>query len=221
LQSISGRWNALNPGNRTRCPFTEVTGLAVSTRLILVKELDCGQVFQTANVLVNIELSNPADTVQMVTARRVAVKGVFKIAREYRAAFGGYATYMIAEKAGLVAGDPLDRSAPPPPAFTSYMMCQPPEMDALAAQLRSELCVQSTLLENLAATRPALELAVRTPAKLSPGDTVSGDRDAISCRLDPGLSGLHLQAIACARGSYWAWYHAGWNVPSPKTPAPP
>jgi hypothetical protein len=103
----------------------------------------------------------------------------------------------------------------------SYMLCQPPELDALATQLGSELCVQSTLLANLTVTGPALEMAARTPAKLSPGDTVSGDPNAISCRLDPGLSGLHLQAIACARGSYWAWYKAGWGRPSPTTLAPP
>ena len=217
LQSISGRWNALNPPGRTRCPYTKVTGRAVSPRLILT-DLDCGQGAETADVLVNVELSNPADTVQMIPGRRVVVKGTLHLAREYRAAMAGWANYFIAEKAELVAGDPR---RPPAPAFMSYMLCQPPELDAFARQLGSELCVQSTLLPNLTETRPALETAARMPAKLSPDDKVPGDADTISCRLDPGLSDPQLQAVACAKGSYWAWYKAGWHKPAPKGLAPP
>jgi hypothetical protein len=218
FQSISGRWSALNPHLRSSCRFNQVLGRAVSTRLILVKELDCGQGAQIDDVLVNVELSDPADTVQMIRGRRVVVKGQFHLAREYRAAMSGWANYFIAEKAALVAGDP--RGAPAP-AFMSYMVCQPPELDALAVQLGHELCVQSTLLADLTQARPALETAARAPAKLSPDDKVPGDADTISCRLDPGLSDPQLQAVACARGGYWAWYKAGWGKPVPAGLAPP
>ena len=179
--------------------------------------MDCGQGVQTADVLVNVELSNPADTVQMVTGRRVVVKGQFKVAQQ-SLIVSQEAIYIIAEKAELVAGDP--RGAPAP-AFVSYMLCQPPALDALARQLGHELCVQSTIVANLVATGPALETAARVPAKLSPNETVSGDPDAISCRLDPGISDIQLQAVACARNSYWAWYRAMLRLPFSPTLAPP
>ena len=216
LQSISGRFNSLNPPHRLLCLFRKVVGRVVSTRLILVKEMDCGQ-GEIANVLVNVQLSNPADAVQMIVGRRVAMTSTFKRAEETRTALFG-SVYLIAEKAELVAGDPR---APPVPAFMSYMMCQPPELDALATQLGSELCVQSTIVANLTASGPALEAAARAPAKVSPGEAVSDDPNAITCRLDRGLSGLHLSAIACARNSYWVWYKAKWRDPLISTPAPP
>ena len=215
LQSISGRWSSLNPRNRVLCFYSRVTGRVVSTRLILVKEMDCGQGVETADVLLNVQLSNPADAVQMVTGRHVVIKGIFRSAQEHspKDAF-----YLIAEKAELVAGDPR---SPPAPAFMSYMMCQPQELDALAKKLGSELCVQSTIVANLTLTGPALETAARAPANLSPGDIVSGDPNAISCRLDPGLSDPQLQAIACARNNYWDWYNKMWRIPFSPTLAPP
>ena len=209
LQTISGRWNSLNPRSRNFCPYSKVSGRVVSTRLILVKELDCGQGIETANVLVNAQLSNPAYAVQMIIGRRVAVTGIFRLAQECRTALAASSDYLIADKAELVAGDPIERSAP---AFTSYMICQPPELDALATQLGGDLSAQSTIVANLGVTGPVLETAACAPANLSPTDTVSGDPDAISCRLDTELSGLHLQAIACARGSYWVWYNAMWRT---------
>jgi hypothetical protein len=217
LQSISGRWSSLHPYNRRSCFYSYVTGRVVSARLISVKEMDCGQGPETSNVLVNVELSNPADAVQMVPGRRVTVKAHFKVAQEPRSSWQA-AIYIIAEKAELTAGDP--RGAPQP-AFMSYMLCQPPELDALATRIGSEVCVQSTLLPNLATAAAALEAAARAPAKLGPDDAVSGDPDAISCRLDPGLSDRQLQAIACARNNYWAWYKAEWRIPFTPTLAPP
>jgi len=100
-------------------------------------------------------------------------------------------------------------------------MCQPPELEALAARLGKDLCVQSTLVADLTATGPALEAAARAPANISPTDTVPGDANAISCRLDPARSDTDLSAIACARNSYWAWYSAKWPDPLSPTPAPP
>ena len=217
FQSISGRWSSLDPPNRINCLYSEVIGRVVSTRLILVENLTC-QGLVPGERLVNVELSNPADALQMITGRRVAIKARFEMARERRIP---EAEYIIAEKAKLVAGDPIDR---PAQAFMSYMMCQPPELDGLAKQLGSELCVQSTLAENLSVTGPALETAARMPAKLSPDDTAPGGPDAITCRLDPGLSAVHLQAIACARNSYWAWYKVNWELPLSKigtSAAPP
>jgi hypothetical protein len=219
LQSASGRFSSLNPSNRRNCSFNKVTGRVVSTRLIMVKEMNCGRPGHD-NVLVNVQLSNPADAVQMVTGRRVAITARFKSAQEDRDP-RFFAEFLIAEKAEFVTDDPLDRSAPPSQAFTSYMICQPPELDALARQLGNELCVQNTIVADLTKRNPALETAARTPAEVPPEDTVSGDPDAISCRLDPKRSDAHLPAIACARNNYWAWYKAKWDDPLSPTPAPP
>jgi hypothetical protein len=215
LYSISGRWSSLYPRNRIPCRYKEVSGRVVSPRLLLVKEMNCGQAAETTDVLVNVQLGNPADTVQMVPGRRVVIAGIFSLARQYRSP---NAFYIIAEKAEPVAGDP--RTAPAPP-FMSYMMCQPPELDALAAQIGSELCVQSSLVANLAATSPALEAAVRAVAKSPPDDKASNDPETIRCRPDPGLSDTHLSAIACARNSYWAWYAKMLYTPNFLALAPP
>lgn len=217
LQSTSGRFSSLNPSNWRNCPHKTVTGRVVSPGLIMVRDMSCGRRGHD-NVLVNVQLANPADAVQMVTGRQVVVTAKFKSAIEDRDPLF-FAEFLIAESAKVVADNPRDRSAAQP--FTSYMMCQPPELDALAKRLGSELCVQSTIIADLAKTGPALEAAARTPAKLSPEDSVSGDPNAISCRLDPKRSDAQLPAIACARGSYWAWYRAKWPDPLSPTPAPP
>jgi hypothetical protein len=219
LQSASGRFSSLNPLNQHNCPYKKVTGRVVSPRLIMVDELDCGRPGHD-NVLVNVQFSNPADAAQMVAGRRVTITATLKSAEEDRDPVF-VAEFLIAEKAQLVAGDLRDRSVPPGQPFTSYMMCQPPELDALATRLGKELCVQNTLVENLAITGAALETAARAPAKLAPQDTMPGDPKAISCRLDPGVSDRHLPAIACARNSYWVWYKAKWHDPLSATPAPP
>jgi hypothetical protein len=219
LHSVSGLFSSLNPLNQRDCPYKEVSGRVVSPRLILVKEMVCGRPGHD-NLLVNVLLSNPADAVQMVTGRRVVVTARFKNAEEDRDDVF-VAGFLIAEKAELVTGDPIDGSAPAAQAITSYMMCQPPELDALAIRLGSELCVQSTIVANLPVTAPALEMAARGPAKGSPEDSVHGDPTAISCRLDSGVLDRHLSAIACARNNYWAWYHAKWRDPWSSIPAPP
>ncbi|HEX4635643.1 MAG TPA: hypothetical protein VH189_05645 [Rhizomicrobium sp.] len=218
VQSASGRFSSLYPSNQLNCPYNKVTGRVVSPRLIMVKDMNCGRPGHD-NVLVNVELSNPADAVQMVPGRRVAVTARFKSAEEDRDPLF-FAEFLIAENA-VVSSDPRDRSAPTAPAFTSYMLCQAPELDALASKLGKDLCVQSTLVSNLTAVGPALEKAARVPAKASPTDTVPGDPNSISCRFDPGLSDRLLPAIACARNSYWAWYKEKWGAPWSQTPAPP
>jgi hypothetical protein len=219
LQSVSGRFSSLNPLGQLDCPYKRVSGRVVSSRLILVRDMSCGRPGHD-NVLVNVRFGDPADAAQMVTGRRVTITASFKNAEEDRDPVF-VAEYLIAEKAKLVSGDSIDRSAPPAQAFTSYMLCQPPELDALATRLGKELCVQSTLVANPTLTGPALEAAARAPANLSPQDPAPGDPNAISCRLDPGVSDRHLPAIACARGSYWAWYAAKWRDPLSSTLAPP
>ena len=219
VHSASGRFSSLNPSNRLNCSYKKVTGRVVSPRLIMVKDMNCGRPGHD-NVLVNVQFRNPADAVQMVPGRRVSIAARFKSAQEDRDPLF-FAEYLIAEQAQFVGGDPLDRSAPPAQAFTSYMMCQPPELDALATQLGKELCVQSTLVADLAVTGPALTAAARAPAQMLPEDTVSGDPNTISCRLDPKRSDAQLPAVACARGSYWAWYKTKWDDPLSSTPAPP
>jgi hypothetical protein len=216
LQSVSGRFSSLNPLNEVDCPDQDVSGRVVSPSLILVKQLSCGEPVHD-NLLVNVKLSNPADAAQMVMGRHVVITGRLKSAGED----SDPVDFLIAENARLVAGDPIDPSAPPAQAFTSYMMCQPPELDALARQLGSELCVQSTLVANLTETGPALESAARVPEKVSPQDTVRGDPNAITCRVDHGISDRHLSDIACARNSYWAWYKAEWREPMSPIAAPP
>jgi hypothetical protein len=217
LQSTSGRFSSLNPSNWRNCPYTKVTGRVISPALIMVKDMSCGRRGHD-NVLVNVQLANPAAAAQMVTGRQVVVTAKFRSATEDRDPLF-FAEFLVAENAQVVAENPRDRSAGQP--FTSYMMCQPPELDALAKQLGSELCVQSTVVADLTNTGPALEAAARTPEKLAPEDAVSGDPNAISCRLDPKRSDAQLPAIACARGSYWAWYKAKWPDPLSPTPAPP
>jgi hypothetical protein len=217
LQSISGRFSSLNPINRRSCRERQVSGRVVSRTLILVADLACGRTGHD-NALVNVQFSNPADAAQMVPGRHLAIAANFQRAEEDRE-LTIVAEFLIAEKARIVTADPTDPAAPPVPAFTSYMICQPPELDTLAGQLGSELCVQSTIVANLTA-RPALEAAARAPSRASPEDMVPGDPDAISCQLEGGVSDRHLSAIACARGSYWAWYKA-LHDPQFSAPAPP
>ena len=216
LQSVSGRFSSLNPLNQVDCPNQEVSGRVVSPTLILVKQINCGEPVHES-LLVNVKLRNPADAAQMVKGRHVVMAGRLISAGEG----SDPVDYLIVENAELVAGDPIDPSAPPAQAFTSDMVCQPPELDALARQLGSELCVQNTILENLAVTGPALETAAREPLRVSPQNTVRGDPNAITCRLDRGISDRHLSAIACARNSYWTWYKAEWREPMSSISAPP
>jgi hypothetical protein len=92
------------------------------------------------------------------------------------------------------------------------MICQPPELDALAQKLGSELCVQNTLLDS--GWLPALEQAARMTKE-------SVDPNAIICRPDRERSDLNLPALACARGSYWAWYESKWRDYLLAAAAPP
>src|SRR5690242_3007130 len=159
LHSVSGRFSSLNPRGQGSCPERKVSGRVVSPRLILVKEMNCGRPGHD-NVLVNIRFANPADAAQMVTGRQVTITGKFTSAVEDRDPLF-FAEFLIAEQAALAASDSRDSAAPPAPPFTSYMLCQPPELDALARKLGKELCAQNTLLPNLAALNPALEAAAR------------------------------------------------------------
>ena len=218
LHSVSGRFSSLNPRGQGSCPERRVSGRVVSPRLILVKDMSCGRPGHD-NVLVNVEFANPADAAQMVTGRRVTIAANFKHAEEDRDPVF-VAEFLIAVNAKFVSGDKVDPSAPPAPAFTSYMMCQPPELDALASKLGRELCVQNTIVADITGWGPALEAAARNPQKLAPEDPGPGDANTISCRFDPGVSDRQLQAIACARGSYWAWYRAKWGDPLDSTLAP-
>src|SRR5690348_1789228 len=122
LQSTSGRFSSLNPSNQLNCGYSgRMIGRVVSARLLMV-DVTGGfcHVAEVANALVNVELTNPADSVQMVPGRRVVITATFRRAQEARTS-RFYAEYLIAQKAELVAGDP--RGAPAP-AFMSYMICQ-------------------------------------------------------------------------------------------------
>jgi hypothetical protein len=218
LESTSGRFSSLNPPRQTACANRRVTGRVVSIRLIQVKQFDClgnDASLPLENVLMNVQLGNPADTGQMVVGRLVIIEGSIKIAQEPH---GNYLVFfLIAEKARPVAGEP---SAAPASASTSYMMCQAPELDALASQLGRELCVQSTIMANLNAAGPALQTAARALVQDSPKDAASSD--SIICRQDRERSDAHLAAMACARESYWDWWslkqRGGQNFTKPAPP---
>ncbi len=216
FQSVSGRFSSLNPVKRRECLNGSVTGRAVSSRLLMVEKRFCGP-GQSDNVLVNLEFGNSADAAQMIPGRRVTIAASFKSAEEDRVS-EFYALYLIAEKARVTSADP---PSAPAPAFTSYIACQPPELDTLARQLGSELCVQNTIVENLAGMAPALETAARAPAAFAPADPASADPNAIACYRDRERSDINLPAIACARNSYWDWYRAKWRDYLFQAAAPP
>jgi len=216
LASTSGRFSSLNPPRQSTCQNRNVVGRVVSVRLIQLDRFVClgnEAGLPLENVLMNVRLDDPAEARQMAVGRRVVVEGNFKIAQEPH---GGYLVFfLIAEKARLAAGEPL---AAPAQASTSYMMCQPPELDALAGQLGRELCVQSTIMADLKTAGPALEAAARALAQNSPEDETSG----IACREDRDRSDAHLATMACARSGYWAWWSSKRRLGQNFTkPAPP
>ena len=214
LQSISGRFSSLNPTKRTNCRSRQVAGRVVSTSVIMVDQGFCGR--QQSGVLLNVLFSNRADASRMIAGARVTIRGAFKTADEDRKEYD--ANFLIAEKAQLIDASP---PAAPVPAFISYMICQPPELDALAGKLGGQLCVQNTVVENIATMGASLEAAARAPAKEGINEDTS-DPNAITCRRDLERSDIHLSSIACARGSYWAWWQKT-KVRDERywTPAPP
>lgn len=215
LQSISGRFSSLSPTKRVNCRNRQVAGRVVSKSLIMVDQRFCGR--DQSGVLVNVLFGNPADANQMAVGATVTIRAAFKIADENRQAYD--ASFLIAEKAQLVDVKP---PVAPAPAFTSYMICQPAELDALAEKLGGQLCVQNTIVENIAATGPALEMAARAPANMWSTTEETGDPNTITCRRDLERSDIHLSSTACARGSYWVWWQKT-KVRDERywTPAPP
>lgn len=216
LQSISGRFSSLSPTKRRACSNREAVGRVVNPKLIIVDERFCGR--RQTGVLVNVQFSNIADADRMVTGSKVTIRAVFQTADEERDGVF-YANFLIAEKARLMD---VDASAAPAQAFVSYMLCQPPELDELAAKLRSELCVQNTIVSDIREVLPALETAARSPMMDANADGGGNDPNAITCRRDTEKSDIHLSSTACARGSYWNW----WSTTKARedrywSPAPP
>ena len=209
LLSGSGRFSAIDPPNQATCHATSVAGRVVSRNLIYMRDnFDCGG-FRGHGMLVNVELADPADAAKMIPGTAIIAQGTIKTAMEKH---NGYTVFFIfVENA---RANPFGTEVDPTYANFTYMNCQPPELDALAKQLGRELCVQNTLVTNLAATGQALEVAAHAPAKILPGDPVSGDPAAITCRLDPERSDAELSAITCARNNYWVWWRAKWFDPS-------
>jgi hypothetical protein len=210
LLSGSGRFSAIDPPHQVNCGVFGVAGRVVSRNLIYMKEnFDCAAGFRGHGMLVNVELADPADATKMIPGTAVIVRGTVKNAVENH---NGYTVYFIFVENARVA--PFGPDVDPQYANFNYMNCQPPELDALAKQLGRELCVQNALVTNLAATGQALELAAHAPTNMSPGDPVSGDPAAITCRLDPERSDAELSAMTCARNNYWVWWRAKWFDPS-------
>jgi hypothetical protein len=220
--SASGRFSSLDPPNKQACHNSSVTGRVVSPRLIRTGHFVCGNFtnilkgFPMDNSLMNIEFSDPADAAKMVTGKDVTITGIFMDASEMHGSYP--VNYLIAKNVRILASD---QAGTPVQASSSFMMCQPPELDVLASKLGRELCVQSTLVANLSVTGPALEAAARAPLSGPPRDAASGDPTTITCRADPEHSDAHLIAIACARNNYWAWWvgkqqnPVGYGIPAP------
>ena len=209
LLSGSGRFSAIDPQHRVTCDATSVAGRVISRNLIFMREtFDCGG-FRGHDMLINVELADPVDATKMIPGTAVIAQGTIKDGHENH---NGYTVYFIfVEKARVT---PFGSGIDPQYANFTYMNCQPQELDTLAKQLGRELCVQNTLVTNLAATGPTLEAAAHAPVKMSPGDAVSGDPAAITCRLDPERSDAELSAMTCARNNYWVWWRAKWFNPS-------
>ena len=190
FQSVSGRFSSLNPVHQHNC----LTGQVTRPRRLASSDPGGSDMSAAGrgndNVLVNVEFeqSRRCRANDHGTARDHSGQ-LQKRGGGPRSRFRT-PNSLIAEKAVLVSSRP--DPAPPAPAFTSYMMCQPPELDALASKLGHDLCVQNTIVANLGGMGPALESAARAPAKLAPEDAVPGDPNAISCRLDPGRFGSSL-----------------------------
>jgi hypothetical protein len=202
--STSGRFSSLNPPDKILCRNGSVSGHVVSPHLIQIDRIGCEQPSggyapgEMENVLMNVALATPADRAKMITGATVTLKGLFVMALETHGTYN--VSFLLGGNAVILDSTPPDPSAAPGP-MTSYIVCQAPEMDALAQKLGSELCVQSSLLLNLSADGAALQAAAAAP------DTAAADdANAISCRHDPERSDLHLPAIACARHSYWDWW---------------
>lgn len=204
--STSGRFSSLNPPDKILCRNNSVTGHVVSPHLIQIDRIGCelpggdyaGCCGVMHNVLMNVALAMLADRAKMIAGTTVTLKGFFVMAQEMHGSYN--VSFLLGANAGILDSTPPDPSAAPV-SMTSYMMCQAPQMDALAQKLGSELCVQSSLLLNPAASGAALEAAAAAPDAAP-----SGDADTISCRQDLERSDLHLPAIACARHSYWDWW---------------
>ena len=210
LLSGSGRFSAINPTNQVTCGEFSVAGHVISRNLIyMIDNFDCARGFRGHGMLVNVELADPADAAKMIPGSAVVAQGTIKNAIENH---NGYTVYFIFVENARVT--PFGTEVDPNYANFNYMNCQPPELDALAKQLGHELCVQNTLVTNLAATGQALEAAAHAPVKMLPGDPVSGDPAAITCRLDPERSDAELSAMTCARNNYWVWWRAKWFNPS-------
>ena len=102
VQGVSGRFSSLNPLDQYNCSDKKVSGRTVSPTLILVTGEACGRRGQTY-LLVNVQLSNPADAVQMIPGRRVDITATFK--RAFEASDPIFtADFVIAEKAAIAGG---------------------------------------------------------------------------------------------------------------------
>ncbi len=217
--SCSGRFNSLNPPVLNICRNSSVTGRVVTPRLIRMGRFGCmvpGGAASTSrlssgtngqsldNCLMDLEFSDPADAARMVAGNRVTIEGNFIDAFEYHGSYP--VNFLIAKNAKIVGGDLSTGPATSVPDTPSFMLCQPPQLDALAGRLGRELCVQSSLVANLKETGVALEAAASAPMPGPPSQAASGDPAAITYRIDPEHSDAHLTALACARNNYWAWW---------------
>jgi hypothetical protein len=183
------------------CQNSNVIGHVLTPRLVAVERdrFVCANYGGFADL--NVELADPADAAKMIPGTYVIVRGTFISAFEYHGSYR--VVFVIAQQAHITS---FGGSSTPVQTNGSVMMCQPPQLDALASKLGHELCVQSSLVTNLDANGAALEAAARAPMAGSAESAAAGDPAAITCRADPEHSDAHLTALACARNNYWAWW---------------
>jgi hypothetical protein len=226
LQSTSGRFSSYDPPHKVVCHNGNVTGRVVSQHLIYVDQFGCEEYgfnnsgYHGCCSLMNVELSEPSDTEKMVVGKLVTIHGLYESARE---GHGNYTVFfLIAEKAQVVRGDPFGDYSAPVQVNTSFILCQPPELAGLSANLGRSLCVQSDIVSRLDVTASMLETAAHSFVKYPAEDQSSGDPNAIICRQAPEQTDAGLpSAVTCAYNYYWSWWASKQRSPNTTVPLPP
>jgi hypothetical protein len=88
------------------------------------------------------------------------------------------------------------------------VVCDPPQLNALAKELARRLCVQSDILMNLNTTGTALAKAARSFEPFPQANTSNARPNAISCRnSSDGITsrlGTSRSPLVCALNTYWS-----------------
>ena len=213
--STSGRFSSPDPQTKPDrvlfCRKDTVPGRVISDTLVLVPQFQCGNIeelgaigLRLTNAVMNVQFSDPTERSKMNVGAGVFINADFVVAFEHHGTYG--VSFLIAKNAALTVGAPPEPSTGPARPITSYIVCRAPAMESLSVRLGKEICIQSSLLDQLSTLEPAVEAAAATPVDETPGDSGSAEPNGITCRTDPERTDLRLSTIACARNYYWAWW---------------